>query len=129
MRVVIIATGSWGDVRPNVVLGRALQQAGYDVLVIATEPFRAWIEARGLPFVGVSLDMQAMVDAVMGGDGGLLETIQALNGVRKSLQSAVVQVGKEIAAVMGEGDALLYNEIVSFLMNGVLEKTRRPSSM
>jgi UDP:flavonoid glycosyltransferase YjiC (YdhE family) len=122
MRIVIIATGSWGDLRPNVVLAQALQKAGYEVLLIATEPFREWVEARGVPYFGVSLDMQGMVDAVMGGEGGLLKSIQALNGLRKTLRAAVVQVGKEIAGVMREGDALLYNEIVSFLMNGVVEK-------
>jgi sterol 3beta-glucosyltransferase len=122
MRIVIVATGSWGDLRPNVVLGQALQKAGYEVLLIATEPFREWVEARGLPYLGVSLDMQGMMDAVMGGEGGLMETIQAINGVRKSIREAVVQVGKEVAAVMREGDVLLYNELVSFLLNGIIEK-------
>src|SRR5690349_17024842 len=113
MRIVIIATGSWGDVRPNVVLGQALQKAGYEVLIIATAPFQAWIEARGLPFVGVSLDMQAMMDTVMGGDGGLLDTIRMLNAIRTVIRPAVVQVGKEVAALVREGDVLLANEIVS----------------
>jgi UDP:flavonoid glycosyltransferase YjiC (YdhE family) len=122
MRIVIIATGSWGDVRPNVVLGQVLQKAGYEVLLIATEHFREWIEARGVPYFGVSLDMQGLMDAIMGGEGGLLETIQALNSARKVLQSSVVEVGKELAAIMREGDVLLYNEIVSFLLNGIVEK-------
>lgn len=122
MRIVIVATGSWGDVRPNVVLAQALQKAGYGVLVISTEAFRAWIEACGLPFVGVSLDMQALMDAVMGGDGGLLETVQALNAARKAIRPAIVQVGKEVAAVMHDGDVLLTNELISFWLNGVAEK-------
>ena len=122
MRIVIIATGSWGDLRPNVVLAQALQKTGYEVLLIATEPFREWIEARGVPYFGVSLDMQGLMDAIMGGDGSTLETIRALYGARKSLQDAVVQVGKEVAGVMREGDVLLYNEIVSYLLNGIVEK-------
>jgi hypothetical protein len=47
MRIVIIATGSWGDLRPNVVLAQALQKVGYEVLLIATEPFLAG-KLRGL---------------------------------------------------------------------------------
>jgi sterol 3beta-glucosyltransferase len=122
MRIVIIATGSWGDLRPNVVLAQALQKAGYEVLLIATEPFREWVEARGVPYFGVSLDMQGLMDAIMGGEGSTLDTIRALYGARKSLQDAVVQVGKEIAGMMRAGDVLLYNEIVSYLLNGIVEK-------
>src|SRR6185436_12794669 len=122
MRILILATGLWGDVRPNVVLGQALQKAGYEVVVIATAPYREWIEARGLSFVGVSLDMQGMLDIVMGGKGGLLNTIQAFNVVRKDILPTFMQAGKEVAAVMREGDVLLADELVSFLLNGVVEK-------
>lgn len=38
-RIVIIATGSCGDVRPNVVLDCALQKAGYEILLVAAEEF------------------------------------------------------------------------------------------
>jgi UDP:flavonoid glycosyltransferase YjiC (YdhE family) len=48
MRIIIIATGSWGDVRPNVLLGHALQRAGYEVLLVVDEGFREWVEGRGL---------------------------------------------------------------------------------
>ncbi len=122
MRILIIATGLWGDVRPNVVLGQALQKAGYEVLVIATAPYREWIEARRLPYVGVSLDMQGMLNIVMGGKGGLLDSLQALNTVRKNIIPTFVQAGKEIAEVMREDDVLLADELVSFLLNGVVEK-------
>ena len=122
MRIVIIATGLWGDVRPNVVLGQALQKAGYEVLVVATAPYRTWIEAQGLPYAGVSLDMQGMLDLVLGGEGGLLHAVQALNKVRKNIIPTFLQAGKEVAAVMREGDVLLADELVSFLLNGVVEK-------
>jgi sterol 3beta-glucosyltransferase len=122
MRIMIIATGSWGDLRPNVVLAQALQKVGYEVLLIATEPFREWVEAHGVPYFGVSLDMQGLMDAIMGGDGSTLDTIRAFYRARKSLQDAVVQVGKEIAGVMRSGDVLLYNELVSYLLNGIVEK-------
>lgn len=122
MRIVIIATGLWGDVRPNVVLGQALQKEGYEVLIVATAPYQAWIESRGLGYVGVSLDMQGMLDIVMGGDGGLLYSIQALNTVRKDIIPTFVKAGKEVAAVMREGDVLIADELVSFLLNGVVEK-------
>jgi sterol 3beta-glucosyltransferase len=122
MRIVIIATGLWGDVRPNVVLGQALQKAGYEVLVVATAPYRTWIESRGLAYAGVSLDMQGMVDLVLGGEGGLLSSFQVLNAVRKNIMPTFLQAGNEVAAVMREGDVLIADELVSFLLNGVVEK-------
>ncbi len=122
MRIVIIATGLWGDVRPNVVLGQALQKAGYEVVVIGTAPYRTWIESRGLSYAEVSLDMQGMLDLVMGGEGGLFASIQAFNAVRKNVLPTFIQAGKEVAAVMREGDVLLADELVSFLINGVIEK-------
>jgi sterol 3beta-glucosyltransferase len=124
MRIVMIATGLWGDVRPNVVLGQALKKAGNDVVVVATAPYQEWIEARGLTFAPVSLDMQGMLNLVMGGDGGVLGTIRALNTVRKDIQPTFMQAGKEVAAVMRDGDVLLADELVSFLLNGVVEKYR-----
>jgi sterol 3beta-glucosyltransferase len=121
---MMIATGLWGDVRPNVVLGEALKKAGHEVAIIATAPYREWIEARGLSFVAVSLDMQGMLNLVMGGEGGVLSTIRALNTVRKDIQPTFMQAGKEVAAVMRDVDVLLADELVSFLINGVVEKYR-----
>ena len=54
MRIVIVATGSWGDVRPSVVLGHALQKAGYEVVLVASEEFRGWVEGRGVGFAGLA---------------------------------------------------------------------------
>ena len=66
--------------------------------------------------------MQGMLNIVMGGKGGLLDTIQALNSVRKNILPTFMQAGKEVAAVMREDDVLLADELVSFLLNGVVEK-------
>src|SRR5262245_3472908 len=113
MRILMVATGLWGDVRPNVVLGQALQKEGHEVIIIATAPYREWIESRGLGYVGVSLDMQGMLDVVLGGDGGLLNSIQALSTVRRDIIPTFMQAGKEIATIMREGDVLLADELVS----------------
>lgn len=35
MHITIFVYGSWGDIRPHVVLGMALQEAGHEVQVVA----------------------------------------------------------------------------------------------
>lgn len=117
MRIVIIATGSWGDVRPNVVLGHALQKAGYTVLLVATEEFRGWVERQGLAFAGLSFDMQALLDE-QNNSRNLFQTIRLMRKVTQT----TVQMGREITDVIQDGDAVLLNEGVLALVNGGLEK-------
>jgi UDP:flavonoid glycosyltransferase YjiC (YdhE family) len=118
MRFVIIATGSWGDVRPNVVLAHALQQAGASVVVVAAEVFRSWVEQRGVPFAGLSVNIQAMLDAQS--DSNLLQMMRSL----QKLTQATVHMGKEIADGIQAGDVVLLSEGMLPLLNGALENCR-----
>ncbi len=117
MRIVIVAAGTWGDVRPNVVLGRALEQAGYEVLLVAAEHFRPWVRARGLPFAGLSADIQTILDALTNAPH-FLAAIQTI----RDLGPTALQMGREITAHVREGDALLLLETASALLHGAAEK-------
>jgi len=119
MRIVIIATGSWGDVRPNVVLGQALQKTGYEVLLVAAEGFREWVEGRGVLFAGLGFDMKAMLEAQTK-SAGLLQKLHLM----REMTQTTLQMGREIADIVREGDAVLLNEGVLGLVNGVLEKKK-----
>ncbi|SIO58336.1 UDP:flavonoid glycosyltransferase YjiC, YdhE family [Singulisphaera sp. GP187] len=119
MRIVMIATGSWGDVRPNVVLGQALQRVGYEVLLVAAEEFREWVEGRGVLFAGLSFNMKAMLDAQVNSIG-LLKKLHLM----REMTQTTVQMGKETADVVREGDAVLVNEGVLALVSGILEKKK-----
>lgn len=122
MRIVILAAGTWGDVRPNVVLGQALQKAGYEVLLVGAEGFRRWVEARNLPFAGLSVNIQDILDKLVASDTGPIATIRTLREINREFGPAAVQMGQELAAVVRDGDVLLMNENGSSLMNGVVEK-------
>jgi UDP:flavonoid glycosyltransferase YjiC (YdhE family) len=124
MRIVIIATGSWGDVRPNVVLGQALQNAGYTVMLVAAEEFRAWVEGHGLAFAGLSFNIQAMLDE----QNNSSNLFQTMRWMRKVTQTTV-QMGREITDLIQDGDAVLLNEGVLALVNGGLEKKSTRSSL
>ncbi|EFH82696.1 glycosyltransferase [Ktedonobacter racemifer] len=116
MRIVMIATGSWGDVRPNVVLGQALQQVGYEVVLVAEESFREWVEGRGIVFAGLSFQMQALLDE----QANNRTPLQTMRWMRRMTQT-MVQMGKEIAEVIQTGDIVLVNEGLLGLVNGALE--------
>jgi UDP:flavonoid glycosyltransferase YjiC (YdhE family) len=118
MRIVIVAVGTWGDVRPIVILGQALQKSGYDVLLIATEEFRVWVQARGINFVALSVNLQALADIDM------TNPLKAIQTLRRFVAPTLVQMGKDIAAVLREGDTLMLSEWVLGVLNGIVEKHR-----
>jgi sterol 3beta-glucosyltransferase len=117
MRIVIVATGSWGDVRPNAILAEGLEQAGYDVMIVASESFRTWVESRGLAFAGLSVDIQAMLDAQTD-SRSIFQTMKWM----RELTGVTIQMGKEIAAFIQDGDAVILNEGMLGLVNGAIEK-------
>jgi sterol 3beta-glucosyltransferase len=54
VRVDILAIGSEGDVRPNVALGRGLQQAGHRVRIVALHGFDELVGANGLEYLPIA---------------------------------------------------------------------------
>lgn len=53
MRVLIAASGSYGDIYPFVGLGRELRRRGHEVVFFASEFFRAAVAAERLDFVAI----------------------------------------------------------------------------
>ena len=53
MRVLIAASGSYGDVYPFVGLARELRLRGHEIVFFANEYFRAAVEAEQLEFIAV----------------------------------------------------------------------------
>jgi UDP:flavonoid glycosyltransferase YjiC (YdhE family) len=74
MRIVIIATGSRGDVEPYVALGAGLKKAGHYVRLVSHTNFAELILSQSLEFWPVEVDVQgiaqsqAMSDRLGGGN-------------------------------------------------------------
>ncbi len=66
MNISVIAFGTRGDVQPVLAVGKALQERGHRVRMIASANFKAWIESHGIETVAARIDIQAM----MQGEGG-----------------------------------------------------------
>lgn len=66
MRIAIFTAGSRGDVQPCLVLGKALQQAGFDILFAAPQNFAALVEKSGLSFHPLRGDVQQIMASESG---------------------------------------------------------------
>ncbi|MCK9248611.1 MAG: glycosyltransferase [Solirubrobacteraceae bacterium] len=85
MRLVIVSTGTRGDVGPMVALGGALAAAGHDVRVATHPRFRADVDAAGATFAEIPGDPERMFAA----HGA------ALSDVRRSRPLAHARVMRE----------------------------------
>ena len=73
MRILLATLGSRGDVEPFIALGLALQRAGHQPLLGASQRYQAWIESWGLSCAPM--------------DNGFVELLESLEG-RAALERA-----------------------------------------
>lgn len=110
MRIAIFTAGSQGDVQPCILLGRGLQQAGFNVLLAAPENFAGQAQAAALPFHPLHGDVQQ----IMAGETGqkYMETgggnpIQAMLAMRKMIRPIAIQMAADALAACRQADALI----------------------
>ncbi len=66
MRILVLASGSRGDVQPLVALAAGLQRAGHEVTVAAARDFGPFVQAQGLAFHGFSVEIRELLDSDVG---------------------------------------------------------------
>lgn len=110
MRITIFAAGSRGDIQPCVLLGRALQRAGFDLLLAAPENFAAFVGAHDLQFH----PLQGDVTRIMAGETGrrLMQRgsanpVSQIRAMRKMLGPVAEQMALDAFAACNEADALI----------------------
>ncbi len=64
MRIVIIASGSRGDVEPYVALGKGLQAAGHVVRLVTHQNFESLVTSHGLAFWPVAGNVQDVAESM-----------------------------------------------------------------
>jgi len=69
VRVLIVTSGSMGDVAPYTGLGTGLRAAGHEVTLAAHEPFRSSVGAAGLGFEPLAGDLRETLANALGGRG------------------------------------------------------------
>ncbi len=105
MHISIFVYGTWGDIRPHVVLGMALQAAGHSVQVIASPVYEAWVRERNLGFYPLTADVNVFTKehaSIM--DAGALQQLQL---ARQQLTPIFIQMGREVLEATRESDVLM----------------------
>ena len=65
MQIVLMASGTRGDVQPMIALGLALKAVGHTVRLVAGSNFATWIESHGLETYPTA-DIEALMQSEMG---------------------------------------------------------------
>ncbi|GIM92404.1 glycosyltransferase [Paractinoplanes toevensis] len=118
MRVLIITSGSMGDVAPYTGLAARLREAGHAVTIATHEPFRAVIEALGLGFLPIPGDLRTTLELAVEGGGP-----RALARMYTLARPLVAQLAAGVLAAVqaNKPDAILLSTLVAPLGHQVAE--------
>ena len=61
MKITLLSVGSTGDVRPFILIGRALKSRGHSVTITAFSRFAETVTAAGLNFHALSGSVEKMM--------------------------------------------------------------------
>lgn len=129
MRITIFAAGSRGDIQPCVVLGRGLQQAGFDVLLAAPENFADFVQAHGLSFHPLRGDVQQIMAGETGREfmeGGSTNPIQSIRAMRSMLEPVALQMAADALEACEGADALISLAVFATLAKTIAEVRQIP---
>ncbi|MEV4642717.1 glycosyltransferase [Actinoplanes sp. NPDC049548] len=93
MRVLIVTSGSTGDVAPYTGLGDRLRAAGHEVTLATHEPFRDQV---ALPFVPIPGDLRRVLPQARGQDG-------SGSGTGPRALARLMRIARPLIAELGEG--------------------------
>jgi UDP:flavonoid glycosyltransferase YjiC (YdhE family) len=124
MRVLIVTSGSMGDVAPYTGLGVRLRDAGHDVTIATHLPFADTVTSTGLGFQPIAGDLRELLSRAHGQDGGRSGTDpRALARLLRLVRPLVRDLGAGIAqaATAGRAEVLLLSSMVAPLGHQVAE--------
>ena len=122
MHITIFVYGTWGDIRPHVVLGQALKKAGHEVQVVASPGYEQWVRDRGLGFYLLTTDVNTFAREkadVM--DMGFISQLQTL---RTRIAPIFTQMGLEVMEATRSSDVLMTVEFGASLLLDVIKANK-----
>jgi UDP:flavonoid glycosyltransferase YjiC (YdhE family) len=125
MHISIFVYGTWGDIRPHVVLGQALQKLGHEVQVVASPGYEQWVRHRGLGFFPLTTDVNTFArENAKLMDVGFLRQLQTL---RTQIAPLFTQMGLEVMEATRNSDVLMTVEFgVSLLIDVIRANKLKP---
>jgi sterol 3beta-glucosyltransferase len=118
MHISIFVYGTWGDIRPHVVLGMALQKAGHEVQVVASKGYEEWVRARKLGFYPLTTDVNTF--AKQNASMMDMNFVKQIQTAREVLNPIFVQMGLEVLEATRNSDVLMTVEFGAALLFDVL---------
>lgn len=119
MHISLFVYGSWGDLRPFVVLAKGLQAAGHDVQIVAARVYEEWIRARNLGYAPLSVDMNKLITELSSTDFD--NPLQQIKVVREALPPVFTQMGLDLLDATRGSDVLVTIEIAVAAIMGVTQ--------
>lgn len=122
MHITIFVYGSWGDIRPHVVLGTALQKAGHEVRVAAAPGYEQWVRAHNLAYYPLTADVNTYAKE----NASILDKniLQQLQMARKAIQPIFAQMGLEMLEATRGSDLLMTVEFGLALLYDVVKANK-----
>lgn len=96
VRVLIVTSGSVGDIAPYTGLGARLRDAGHDVTVASHAPFAAAFASAGLPFQAIPGDLREILPQARGQDG-------RSSGTGPRALARLLQIARPLINRLGDG--------------------------
>lgn len=112
MKLLFLAFGSRGDVQPLVPLCIALRDAGYTVQLAAGSNFKGWVESKGIEFVDVGVDIEALMNSDTGKEwieNSSSSSLQEAKNMKRIFDDHTPVMGDEILRISPETDVLISN--------------------
>ncbi len=128
-KLMLIGMGSRGDVQPLIVLGEALKEAGYDVVLVAGSNFQAWVEERGLAFLPLTTDMEMLMNSPEGKEwakNGSKSPIHEGIAMRNMLNAYGQALAEDILRLCTQADVLFSNLPTFGMIEAIAEKYHKP---
>lgn len=125
MHITIFVYGTWGDIRPHVVLGKALQERGHSVQVVASSGYEQWVRDRNLGFYPLTTDVNTFTkENAKLMDEGFISQLQTL---RTRIAPLFLQMGLEAMEATRSSDVLITVEFgVSLLLDVIKANNLKP---
>jgi sterol 3beta-glucosyltransferase len=118
MKAFVLAFGTRGDVQPSVALGRALSDAGHEVLVAGPACYQSLAAAHGVPFAPVDdrwnrlTDEPHVQEALATNYRGLRAKRTAVEVVRRTRQHVAAALDDITAAVPPRTDVVVHHTLL-----------------
>ncbi len=127
--MLIVTSGSMGDVAPYTGLGVRLRDAGHEVTVATHAPFAGAFAAAGLPFLPIPGDLREILPQAHGQDGrGSGTGPRALVRLLRIARPLIAELGDGIVAAVERArpEAILLSTVVAPLGYQVAEAAGVP---